>query len=72
MGYGCFELTASDAKTGAGLWSWAKAEFQKVPQSGRYGNLYKKGIAAAKAMNDPYGKQLEQEYEKFLQSVRIG
>ncbi len=68
----CFELTASDVKTGAGLWSWAKAEFQKVPQSGRYGNLYKKGIAAAKAMNDPYGKQLEQEYEKFLQSVRIG
>ena len=68
----CFELTASDAKTGAGLWIWAKTEFQKVPQSGRYGNLYKKGIAAAKAMNDPYGKQLEQEYEKFLQSVRIG
>ena len=28
------------------------------------------GIAAAKAMNDPYGKQLEQEYENFLASFR--
>lgn len=68
----CFELTVRDARAGAGLWSWAKAEFQKVPQSSRYGNLYTKGIAAANAMNDPYGKQLEQEYEKFLESVRNG
>ena len=28
------------------------------------------GIAAAKAMNDPYGKQLEQEYESFLAIFR--
>lgn len=68
----CFELTANDAKTGASLWSWAKAEFQKVPQSSRYGNLYIKGIKAANAMDDPYGRQLEQEYENFLESFRIG
>ena len=68
----CFELTANDAKAGASLWSWAKAEFQKVPQSSRYGNLYTKGIEAANAMEDPYGRQLEQEYEKFLESLRIG
>lgn len=68
----CFELIANDAKTGADLWSWAKAEFQKVPPSSRYGNLYKKGIKAAHAMEDPYGRQLEQEYENFLESVRIG
>ncbi len=49
-----------------GLWDWAKTELQKVPRSSRYGNLYKKGIAAAEAMNDPYGKQLGKEYEDFL------
>lgn len=62
----CFEITANYAGAAAGLWNWAKTEFQKVPQSSWYGNLYTKGIAAAKAMDDPYGKQLEQEYEKFL------
>ena len=66
----CFEVTANHSKAAAGLWNWAKAEMQKVPQSSRYGNLYTKGIAAAKAMDDPYGKQLEQEYESFLASFR--
>ncbi len=61
----CFELTARDTRAGGALWSWAKAELQKVPHSSRYGNLYTKGIAAANAMNDPYGRQLEQEYENF-------
>ena len=66
----CFEVTAGHSKAAAGLWKWAKTELQKVPQSSRYGNLYIKGIAAAKAMDDPYGKQLEQEYEGFLASFR--
>ena len=66
----CFEVAAKDADAAAGLWNWAKAELQNVPQSSWYGNLYTKGIAAAKAMNDPYGKQLEQEYENFLASFR--
>ncbi len=66
----CFEVTANHSKAAAGLWNWAKAELQKVPQSSRYGNLYTKGIAAAKAMDDPYGKQLEQEYEGFLARFR--
>ena len=68
----CFEVTANHTTAAASLWNWAKAELQKVPQSSWYGNLYTKGIAAANAMNDPYGKQLEQEYEKFLESVRNG
>ncbi len=66
----CFEVTANHSKAAAGLWNWAKAELQKVPQSSRYGNLYTKGIAAAKVMDDPYGKQLEQEYEGFLARFR--
>ena len=66
----CFEITANQTEAAAGLWNWAKTELQKVPQSSRYGNLYKRGIEAAKAMDDPYGKQLEQEYESFLASFR--
>ena len=66
----CFEVTANHSKAATGLWNWSKTELQKVPQSSWYGNLYTKGIAAAKAMNDPYGKQLEQEYEYFLASFR--
>ena len=66
----CFEVTANHTTAAASLWNWAKAELQKVPQSSWYGNLYIKGIAAAKAMNDPYGKQLEQEYENFFASFR--
>ena len=66
----CFEVTANHSKAAAGLWKWAKTELQKVPQSSWYGNLYIKGIAAAKAMDDPYGKQLEQEYAGFLARFR--
>ena len=28
----CFEVTANHSKAAAGLWNWAKAELQKVPQ----------------------------------------
>ncbi len=67
----CFEVTTNHTEAAAGLWKWAKMELQKVPQSSWYGNLYTRGIAAAKAMNDPYEKQLEQEYESFLTSLRM-
>ena len=66
----CFEVTANHMEAAAGLWNWAKTELQKVPQSSWYGNLYIKGIAAAKAINAPYEKQLKQEYESFLASFR--
>ena len=66
----CFEVTANHPEAAADLWNWAKAELQKIPQSGWYGNLYTKGIAAAKAMDDSYGKQLEQEYRNFLANFR--
>ncbi len=67
----CFEVAANDAKAAAGLWDWARAELQKVPQSSRYGNLYIKGIAAANAMGDSYGKLLEQEYKDFLKEFQL-
>ncbi len=61
----CFELTANAPAASADLWSWAKSELQSMPQSSRDGTLYKKGIAAAKALKDPYGKELEQEYKRI-------
>lgn len=67
----CCEIAADAPSADGSLWDWAKAELQKVPQLSWYGNLYKKGIAAAKVMDDPYGKQLEQEYEDFLARYRI-
>lgn len=68
----CFELIAHGVKEESSLWNWAKAELQRVPQSSWYGNLYTKGIEAAKAMDDPYWRQLEQEYENFIERVKIG
>jgi len=59
----CFEVTANDPAATADLWNWAKAQLQSMPQSIGYGNLYTKGIVAAKALKDPYEKELEQEYE---------
>lgn len=66
----CFEVTANDPNASSDLWNWAKTRLQNVPKSSRYGDLYTKGIAAAKAIGDPYGKELEQEYEAFLASFR--
>jgi len=61
----CFEVTANAPAEAADLWNWAKGELQNMPQSVRYGNLYKKGIAAAQALKDPYGKILEREYKSM-------
>lgn len=51
----------------AELWSWIKPELQN--RKHMFGNLYTKGIAAAKALHDPYAVQLEAEYVKWKDSV---
>ncbi len=65
----CFEITANAPAASADLWRWAKAELEKPPRTVRYGNLLQKGIAAAKAMDDPYGKELEKEYQSIPRLV---
>ncbi len=62
---GCMEIIAHDPSHTSGLWEWTKNELQRKPGISRYGNLYTKGIAAAKAVNDPYAKKLEREYLKW-------
>ena len=38
------------------LWMRIKEELENTPGPGWYGNLYTKGIAAAKAAEDPYAE----------------
>ncbi len=47
------------------LWMRIKEELENTPRSGWYGNLYTKGIAAAKAAEDPYAERIEQEYRNW-------
>ena len=61
----CCEVIAHDPAENAGLWRLIKGELESRPRSGWYGNLYSKGIAAAKAADDPYAEGLEQEHLKW-------
>lgn len=59
---GCLEVVAQEPCRTSDLWEWTKKELQSKPQINRYGNLYTKGIAAAKAVGDPFAEELEREY----------
>ncbi|MCH5270328.1 MAG: hypothetical protein J1E83_06215 [Lachnospiraceae bacterium] len=59
----CFEIICGGVKDSIELWKWAKPYMQK--RENMYGNLFEKGIAAAKYSNDPYAAQLEQEYMEW-------
>lgn len=56
----CFEIISGGVKESAELWKWAKP-YLKI-RTNMYGNLYTKGIAAAKTVGDSYAVELEQEY----------
>ena len=59
---GCMEVIAQKPAGTSDLWEWAKGELEGKPRINRYGNLYTKGIAAARAVGDPFADKLEQEY----------
>jgi len=65
----CFEAVAAEPSKTEELWSWARTEFQRLPKAGIYGNLYKKGIAAAKAQKDPCWEEMEQRYKQEFPSL---
>ncbi len=67
----CFEITPQYPGAAADLWPWAKAELQNGNPINRYGNLYKKGIEAARAIGDPYADELEREYLAWLKDVYL-
>ncbi|MDE7328013.1 MAG: hypothetical protein K2N63_17330, partial [Lachnospiraceae bacterium] len=51
------------------LWEWVKRGLRGVKNW--YGNLYTGAIAAAKAMEDPYVKQLEKGYKAWCRQWKI-
>ena len=51
------------------LWPWAKAELKRTTH--KFGNLYIKAIAAAKAAKDPYALKLEAEYLLWQKRFKI-
>lgn len=59
----CFDIICGNVKNSLELWQWAKPHLSE--RTNMYGNLYTKGIAAAKCVNDPYSEKLEQEYKDW-------
>lgn len=65
----CFEIICGGVKESGKLWEWAKPYLQR--RSNMYGNLYTKGIAAAKTVSDSYAVQLEREYADWKKKVGL-
>lgn len=65
----CFEIISGGIKEPDELWKWSKPYIKK--KRNMYGNLYTKGIAAAKVLDDAYAFELEQEYMAWKNSVII-
>ncbi len=68
----CLEVIAGMARDGrdlAGafrLWQWTKGELEEKNRTSWYGDLYTKGIAAAKVMDEAYAGKLEAEYAEWM------
>ena len=65
----CFEIICGEIEAADDLWKWAKPFLQK--RTNMYGNLYTKGIAAARAVDDIYVVQLEKEYIDWKKKVGL-
>ncbi len=65
----CFEIICGGVKNSVELWKWAKPFIQK--RTNMYGNLFVKGIAAAKCANDSFAIQLEQEYMDWKRKMKV-
>lgn len=67
-----FEIICGGVREYLGLWEWAKPYLQKKAKyENMYGNLYTKGIAAAKAVNDTYAIPLEKEYVTWRKKMQL-
>ncbi len=64
-----FSLICNYSDVAEELWVWAKPELQN--KKSMYGNLYTKGISAAKAVQDNYAIQLEKEYAEWKKRVGL-
>ncbi len=59
----CFDIICGGVRNSLELWEWARPYLSK--RTNMYGNLYKKGIAAAKCVNDPCSEKLKLEYKDW-------
>lgn len=64
-----FELIYSHRAVGGSLWEWAKTEFGRLTNI--CGNVYTKGIRAARAMEDTYALELENEYAAWREKTGL-
>lgn len=64
-----FEIICGFPKVSEELWQWVKPYLQEKTKANMYGNLYKKGIEAAKCVGDPYAVQLEKEYSDWKKKM---
>lgn len=65
----CFDIICGGVSDAEQLWKWAKPYL--LNQTNMYGNLYKKGIAAASFVNDSYSEQLEYDYKEWKKMIEI-
>jgi len=65
-----FEIVCGGIAERFELWQWAKPHLQR--RKNRYGNLYKKAIAAASCVGDPYAARLEEEYADWKKEMGLG
>lgn len=65
----CFDIICGGAVNSIELWKWAKVYLSK--RANMYGDLYTKGLAAAKMVNDSYSEKLELEYNDWKKKVGI-
>lgn len=65
----CFEIISGGVKESAELWKWAKP-YLMIGRN-MYGNLFTKGIVAAKTIGDSYALKLEQEYTDWKKKVGL-
>ena len=65
----CFDIICGGDTNSIELCKWSKAYLLK--RTNMYGNLYTKGIAAAKMLNDSYSEKLELEYNDWKKKVGI-
>lgn len=65
----CFEIISGGIKEPDELWKWSKPYLKN--KRNMYGNLYTKGIEAAKLVDHSYALELEQEYMVWKKQVGL-
>ena len=64
------ELICLYSEKAGELWEWARP-FAIERADDMFGNLYEKSIRAAKAVNDEFAPELEQQYQLWKERMRL-